>query len=410
MKFQTLFRQVYLVTAVICGPWGFAHAQDDQVVADKPKIEVTGGYAVSVGSSGAGMTGDQKEELYLDGVVTDSEGRVWNFRLIPGEDNIRAMAIKGWQRAGESFVALTDPAFYETFAQPLISKGGDWIVDGTKVMFQDGVLFIVTDAIWEEALKNNVVDLAGWFRPFGEFKTALSDNPFVSIPKLVLWDFLVAGTFNTAANLVGNTFRFVGNCVSGLFSFVFGTCETTAGVAVGTVGLAGATIEVSVKAVWEVASALYNSIVLGTVIGGTPDRTLVPGVLYLWNMLNWAVVAGAGKVPSEGSFFVKLGVIKLDNHDLRLETHLTREVFAAIYQLAFVQGLAEDVRGDKLREIRSSILESLLEEPIVDEKYIRDLTAQVATSVKVVANSETVWNQFKLHIATVVNASKKNNK
>src|SRR3989338_897207 len=58
---------------------------------------------------------DQHKELFIKGTITDSDGRVWNVRFIPGVCNVTNNAVQSWKDSGSNIADWWSANFYKEY-------------------------------------------------------------------------------------------------------------------------------------------------------------------------------------------------------------------------------------------------------------------------------------------------------
>lgn len=194
------------------------------------------------------QTWPQHEELFYKGTITDSSGKVWNVRFVPGVYNINKNMMRAWEDSGETIGDLFDEYFYAR-----------WV----KKTFLDGIEFAF-DSSW------------GIFWAKGVNKD---------------WEEVVQ-VWNEEDTFGGSIGKFVGLSWFGL-KFILRTVVAPCGT---VLGITYATVAPTTAVASRPLKAAYEAFVKGGV---------VPSVLYVWNGTAW-VATYFSDVPEKEGVFVKL--------------------------------------------------------------------------------------------------------
>ncbi len=199
-------------------------------------------------SAGEDQTWGQHKELFIEGTITDSKGKIWNIRFMPGSKNITKDAGTAWKDAGETIANLVDGEFYQ-----------DWVIEE----FVDGLEFAFVDS-------------------WGDFWFSGIDEDFDQVLKV--WN--EEGTFGGG----------IGKALAWTW-FGIKVIGRTVSAPVGTAGgiVYSVVVPVGAVAMQPVGAVFYS------VVGGIT----VPGVLYVWNGTAW-VATYFSDVPKKEGWFVVL--------------------------------------------------------------------------------------------------------
>ena len=268
--------------------------------------------------NGQAMTAAQAEELYLSGVMQDSDGRVWSYRLLPG----KAVAIQAWAKSGSHWGAITRPTVFMLESQALTTASASVLVDGLYQFGMDGVVYLVRDAIVMQAGMNGVVrPVAGFVKDSvyavgGGLDHMFSrrgwrkHGPFALIVGPLK---TVGGVLRGTGDMVGITKRkqddnwttgrgMLGNLIfdtengavrksfTGIKNLTFGSLKTLGGGIGAVAGSAGMVIGSLVNGLGHLAATTYY--------GG--KGTLA----FVYNWTAWQFVNN--RVPSRQTIFVEL--------------------------------------------------------------------------------------------------------
>jgi hypothetical protein len=224
------------------------------------------------------MTSDQYQELYVNGTITDENGKVWKVRVIPGVTNIKKNASEAWVQAGLELKEFVKAEFWD---------------ENVKKQFDRGTKNL-----------NDSIFKFGIYQIQNHYNDAATENQKLD-----------SETFGLTFIKVYNWLKFTGKSISttlySLFSTAFYAAYT---VIVPT----GSVILQPLKSIWY-----------GGVEGG-----IYPAAVYIWNGTAW-VGTYYSHVPKEASYWVEISGInnqtyKLDIHGLSaiitgsLVSHMTK--------------------------------------------------------------------------------------
>ncbi len=399
------------------------------VFAQEQNVTITSA-SMSVSGGGGPLTPDQGEELKLDGVVTNSAGQIINYRFIPGTgDNgkshgVKGIAIKAWTMVGDQLVAIADPEVLKTAAGQAVANftadSAEFAKENFVSAYQDGILYIVhldnftslqkTDNAIGALVNQNIIDLGNFFgTDWEDIKTRWNEgSPWFLVPGTLLD--LGVNTLELAKDLIVNVYDGGVRAIAGTFRFVKGLVLGTGGTVAAAGGLTVSALSATIEGGLRLMYAGYLGVIEGTVAGGHPDVTFVPGALYLWNGVAWAFVYGLLDEPTEDSVFVKLGLITISDGESHLcEGNYRKDSFRALVHVSILA-----VAGNAISTRYGTAGYSKLEASVVincangakeaDSAEIARITNAVAADLQIQIDTAAVERNFALH--AVINGQK----
>lgn len=293
----------------------------------------------------------QRKELYVEGTITDCEGKVWRVKILPGTKRTKKIMIQGWRFAGDRTKELFQIETYKDIGEDtkdatkasadftkksaLYAKEGIWdnlVIDGIKE-----TLVLETAEDW----RNGYRDAKSLQGTFGAFAGSI----YVGVLK---------PTVKTIGNLLETL---LWHLPKGLLKLIVGTT--------GAVG--GAVAVVSSPVVVPVVEVVGRpALAIGAI---ATTGTIVPGAMYIWNGLTWTTLQ-ASSVPHKSTLIVRL------QHAPEKQMTLDIEAFNTLVQATILETASESEMADVIAALKAE--RERLEAEIAElQKKLDDLKRQV---------------------------------